>query len=155
MALGIRDYYLFISYLDFKVCAEQGLSDICVCIISMSRAKVSSCGCQALPPTSLLFPPRVLHTRRSSPVSPLLSPFQLRLASLFPRKPFSLPSPRLFQPLQYTSALPPLSLHLSPCAFPSPLAVPAAEARPLRLAPTEEWGLIRRQLRRRCFFAVF
>lgn len=60
MALGIRDYYLFISYLDFKVCAEQGLSDVCVCIISMSRAKVSSCACQALPPTSLLFPPRVL-----------------------------------------------------------------------------------------------
>lgn len=45
MVLGIRDYYLFISYLDFKVCAEQGLSHVCVCIVTMSRAGVSSYGC--------------------------------------------------------------------------------------------------------------
>ena len=46
MALGIKDYYLFISYLDIKVCAEQGLSHGCVCIITMSRARVSSYGCR-------------------------------------------------------------------------------------------------------------
>lgn len=93
----------------------------------------------------------------SSPISLLLSLFQLKLASLFPRKPFSLPSPKLFQPLHYASALPPpqVCLHLSPCAFPSPPAVPAAEAQPFRVAHMEEQGLFGRQLHRRCFFAEF
>jgi len=101
--------------------------------------------------------PHGLHSRRSSPISPLLSLFQLRLASLFPRKPFSLPSPKLLWPLCYASALPPpwACLHLSPDAFLSSPAVPAAEAQPFHLPPAEEWGFIRRQLCRRCFFAKF
>lgn len=151
MALGIRDYYLFISYLDFKVCAERGLSHVRVCIVTMSRARVSSYG---FAQTSLLFSPHGLHTQRSSPISPLLSLFQLRLASLFPRKLFSVPSPKLFRPLHSASALPPprVCLHLSPDAFPGPPAGAAAEAQPFRLPPAEERGLIRRQLPRRCFF---
>lgn len=141
MALGITDYYLLISYLDFKVCAEQGLSHVCVCIITMTRARVSSYGCQGFTRTLLLFPPRVLHTWQSSPTSPLLSLFQLRLASLFPRKPFSLPSPKLFRPFHYASAVPPpqVCLHLSPGTFPSPPAVPAAEA-PISPAPCGRTG---------------
>lgn len=107
MALGIRDYYLFISYLDFKACAEQSLSHICVCIISMPGAKVSSCGCQGFTQTLLLFSPHDLCTQRSSAPSSLLPFFQLSLARLFPRKPPPLPSPKLFQPLHHASALPP------------------------------------------------
>lgn len=107
MALGVRDYYLFISYLDFRACAEQSLSHVCVCIISMPGAKVSSCGCQAFTQTLLLFSPHGLCTQRSSATSSLPSLFQLSLARLFPRKPPPLPSPKLLQPPQHASALPP------------------------------------------------
>lgn len=83
MALGIRDYCLFIRYLDFRACAEYGLSHICVCIMTMARAKVSSCGCQGFTQTLLLFFPHTLCTQRSCAISSLLSFFQSRLASIF------------------------------------------------------------------------
>lgn len=153
MALGIRDYYLFISYLDFKACAEQSLSHVCVCIITMPGAKVSSWGCQGFTQTLLLFSPCDLCTQRSSAISSLLSFFQLRLARLFPRKPPPLPSPKLFQPLHHASALPPPQgcWQLSPNASP---AFPLCQQL-LHLPSTGEWALVRRQLCGRCFAAKF
>lgn len=154
MALGIRDYYLFIRYLDFKACVEQGLSHVCVCIMTMARAKVSSCGCQGFTQTLLLFSPRDLCAHRSSALLSLpCYPFSSRGLPAFPRKPFPLPSPKLFQPLHYASALPPSQgcWQLSPDAFP---AFPLCQQL-FHLPSTGEWGLFRKQLCRRCFSAKF
>lgn len=155
MALGIRDYYLFISYLDFKVRVEQGLSYVCVCIITMSRARFHAgfYVCQGFTHhLARLLSPWSLYPEELSHFS-LAVPFPVE--AYFPRKLFSM-SPKLFQSLHYTSDLPPpqASLHLSSDAFPIPPTVLAAEAGLFSLPPGGEWGLTRRLLCRRCFFAT-
>lgn len=106
------------------------------------------------PSPAPLFFPSSPHEEELAHLS-LATPFPVETCQPFPKEPIF--TPELFWPPHYASALPPpwgcLPLPLS--AFPSPPAVLTAEACPFRLPPTEEQGLLRRQLCRRCFSAWF